>query len=107
MIATCAHPGLVLSHTLEGDILLNPTQLKQYTESSSSSSRETRAVTMIETAKWPGGIVPYELSPSLSELCVVCSVCVGGGCGVCWGGGGVGGWRLGASVFVCIVCVYM
>ncbi len=57
---------LVVPDTFEGDIVLTPLQLEQLRVE--ASSRETRAVTMMETAKWPGGIVPYELSPDLSML---------------------------------------
>lgn len=54
---------MLLPNSFEGDILLSPRQLEQYTR-----SRVSRAVSMVETAKWPGGIVPYELSPHLSTL---------------------------------------
>ncbi len=54
---------------MEGDIILNAIQLANYNE---PSARETRAVTMVETAKWPRGIVAYDLSPDLSELYTIC-----------------------------------
>ncbi len=56
---------MVEGDMVEGDMILNAKQLEQYF---GVSTRETRAVTMVETAKWPGGIVAYDLSPNLSKL---------------------------------------
>lgn len=70
------------SHLFDGDIVLTSAQRQELhwspageDSSSSSTSREARAVVKVSGKKWLDGEVPYQLSSQLSEFLLCMCIC--------------------------------